>query len=46
MKPFHEKPGELKTVIFSEVQAMHTLSTDYGPLCLVIPAASINCAQQ
>ena len=33
--PFIKNLGEPKTVIFSELQVMHTLSTYYSPLCLL-----------
>ena len=32
--PFFKKKAGIKTILFSELQYMHILSTDYGPFCL------------
>ena len=42
LKYFHQKPGgNQEIIILMELQAMHTISTDYGPLC-IIPSDSLN----
>ena len=39
--PFIKNIAVMKTVIFTELQAIHTLPTDYGPICLILASSII-----